>query len=150
MYRKSILISILALALAGIVFAGPRLVSAVPGSSKAPSSYAPRLTLTEAIKTSKNPLLVEFYTDSCLTCREITPWVHQLAKKYKNELTLVMVDVDDPKQERTVDVFRVDYVPAIFVFDAKRMATAKVNAAGYSSIQHLERAIKKAMQQAKA
>ncbi|MEM0951824.1 MAG: thioredoxin family protein [Cyanobacteria bacterium P01_H01_bin.74] len=87
-----------------------------------PSSYDPGIPIQEAFKTSKTPILVEFYSDTCSTCRRLTPVIHSLYEgRYHNRLTLVMMDVTDPDNRDIAQLFGVNVLPGIYIFDHKRM-----------------------------
>lgn len=87
-----------------------------------PSSYDKGLTIEQAFKTSKVPLLIEFYSDSCGTCKTLTPVIHELHRThYHDRLTVVMMDVADPATQDIARLFGVDSLPAVYVFDHKKM-----------------------------
>lgn len=144
MYRQSFFLVVMALLVMGILSGGTRIVSAIPGLSGLPSSYDPKINVQEAIMTSEKPLLIEFYTDSCRTCQHVTPWVHQLGKKYKDDFQFVMVDADNPDNAQVSQIFAIEYVPAIFIFDFKHMTKAQVDTSAYGSYNALDRGIQKA------
>jgi len=151
MYRKSFFVVAFALLLVGILFTGTRMVAAIPGITGYPSSYDPKTTLQDATNTSKTPILVEFYTDQCHTCKQVTPWVHHLASgKYKNQVTLVMINLDDPQQSQYGNAFGVTYVPTIYVFDPHTMAKAQVDPNSYGTMQQVDTGISQALSQVKS
>jgi thiol:disulfide interchange protein len=87
-----------------------------------PSRYDPGVTIDTAFKTAKTPLLVEFYSDTCGRCRQVTPLLHKTAThRLKSVVTLVMLDVDNPDNEGVATLFGVKTLPAVFVFDPKKM-----------------------------
>ena len=90
-----------------------------------PSFYDPGLKIDEAFKTSKTPLFIEFYSDECTTCRRMAPMVHELMTDPKHgftqKLTLVMIDVADPESTPVAQLFGVDELPGLYVFDFKHM-----------------------------
>jgi len=147
MYRKSILLVVCALIIAGLVGSGDRIWSALTNSGL-PSSYDPGITVMDAMQTAEHPLLIEFYRDDCSACRRVTPWVAELKEKYKDRLHFVMVDVMDPAQSQVSDLFTVQFVPALYVFDTKHMAKAMVDDRSYGSKAALDAAIERAIQAA--
>lgn len=150
MYRQSFFLVVLALIVMGILFAGTRFIAAIPGVTGLPSSYDPKVNVEEAIMTSSKPLLIEFYTDTCQTCQHVTPWVHQLNKeKYHEQLTFIMVDVNDPAQGQVAQLFGIEYVPAIFVFDFKHMTKVQINENAYASLTALDKEISQAILEVK-
>jgi thioredoxin-like negative regulator of GroEL len=148
MYRKSFFLVLISLIFMGILATGTRIVEAIPGVNGLPSSYDPKITVEDAVQSSSKPLLVEFYTDNCQTCRVVTPWVYKLQEKYSDKVTFIMVNADDPKQGQIAGIFGIEYVPAIFVFDFKHMKKVQVSLDGYSSMKSMDKAISKAIQQA--
>lgn len=92
-----------------------------------PSSYDPGLTIQEAFQTSKVPLLIEFYSDTCGTCKKVTPMLHELKQSaYKDRLTLVMLDVEDPDTAMVAQLFGVEELPALYVFDHHHMKKLQI------------------------
>ena len=114
MFKKSLLMVALVMT---VVFASA-FTSQMIQTRGLPSSYDPGLSIDDAFKTSKVPVFIEFYTDTCSTCRKVSPWVHELVKeKYKDQLTLVMVDVEYPENQQVAQLFGVEELPAMYVFD---------------------------------
>jgi thiol:disulfide interchange protein len=89
-----------------------------------PSAFDKGVTLEQAFKQGRGPIMVEFYSDACGTCRKVAPWVHHAAEQ--QGLTLVMVDTQDPKNFPFVDLFGVKTLPALFVFDFQHMKKHQV------------------------
>jgi thiol-disulfide isomerase/thioredoxin len=145
-YRTSFFIVILSILVVGVLSMGSRFVGAIPGMSVLPSSYDPKIGVAEAARMSDKPLLIEFYTDTCQTCQVITPWVHKLSKKYRDDMTFIMVNADDPLQRDVVTIFAIEYVPAIFVFDFNKMTKAQIDPDSYRNEHTLDQAIGNALQ----
>jgi thioredoxin-like negative regulator of GroEL len=107
-----------------------------------PSSFDSGLTIEKAFKTSSVPLLIEFYSDSCGTCRRMAPIVHHLqANRYKGRLTMVMMDVTDPANRDIAQLFGVDALPALYVFDHHHMKKHVIPPESFVSQHRLEQAI---------
>ncbi|HEY9746895.1 MAG TPA: thioredoxin domain-containing protein [Oculatellaceae cyanobacterium] len=107
-----------------------------------PSSYDSGLTIETAFKTSKVPLLVEFYSDDCGTCRKLTPLIHQLHKElYRDQLTVVMMDVNDPAIQDIARLFGVDSLPALYVFDHRHMRKHQIPPEAFTSRDKLQSAL---------
>lgn len=145
MYRKSFFIVVLSLIVMGLLASGTKMVMAIPGLTGLPSSYDPHVRMEDAMQNSTKPLLVEFYTDSCGTCKVLTPWAHSLKEKYADDLTFVMVDVSDSRNSQISQIFNIQFVPAIFVFDAKHMTKAQVSTRNYGSKDSLDKGIANAL-----
>jgi thiol:disulfide interchange protein len=111
-----------------------------------PSSYDPGLSIESAFKTSKVPILVEFYSDNCSTCKQLTPLIHTLYEdQYKNRLTLVMLDVSEPDNQDIARLFGVDALPGVYVFDAHHMKKYPIQPENFISKQRLQHALDKAL-----
>lgn len=111
-----------------------------------PSSFDSGLTIEQAFKTSKVPLLVEFYSDTCGTCRRLTPEIHKLYEgPYKGKLTLVMLDVMEPENQQIAQLFGVDALPGIYLFDHKHMKKHPIPPEAFTSAQALKSAIDQAL-----
>ena len=99
-----------------------------------PSSYDTGLTIEKAFKTSKAPLLIEFYSDTCGACRRVAPLVHTLSEtRYKNRLTPVMMDVDDSDTRSIAELFGVNTLPALYIFDHHHMKKHAIPAESFVS-----------------
>jgi len=111
-----------------------------------PSSYDSGLTIEKAFKSSKVPLLIEFYSDTCNTCRRMAPMIHELYEThYKQRLTVVMMDVSDPGNQDIARLFGVDSLPALYIFDHHRMKKYRIRSEDFSSKGTLQQAIDEAL-----
>lgn len=111
-----------------------------------PSSYDPGISIETAFKTSKVPILVEFYSDTCSTCKQLTPVIHELKEgPYKHRLTLVMLDVSEPDNQDIAKLFGVDALPGVFVFDPHRMKKHAIKPEFFTSKGTLQQAIDHAL-----
>ncbi|WP_373532788.1 thioredoxin family protein [Vampirovibrio sp.] len=111
-----------------------------------PSSHDPGLSIDQAFKTSKVPLLVEFYSDTCGTCQTLTPVIHELqAGPYKDRLTLVMLDVSEPSNQEIAKLFGVDALPGVFIFDHHHMKKYPIKPENFVSKGTLQQAIDAAL-----
>lgn len=111
-----------------------------------PSAYDPGLSIEKAFKTSKAPLLVEFYSDSCGTCKRLTPLIHTLqTERYPQRLTLVMMDVSEPANEDIARLFGVDALPGLYVFDHHHMKKYQIPPERFISRASLQQALDEAL-----
>jgi thiol-disulfide isomerase/thioredoxin len=106
-----------------------------------PSRYDTGLTLDNAFKQTKTPLLVEFYSDTCGTCQRITPMVHDTARQLDGKLTLVMVDVTNPDNQMFTQLFGVTTIPRVFVFDPRKMKKHAVPETALADASLLKKAL---------
>ena len=63
---------------------------------------------------SKEPVLVDFYTDSCPPCRMMAPLLQEMEAEAKGQFKVVKIDAATEMQ--LASQFRVNSVPAFFVF----------------------------------
>jgi thioredoxin 1 len=77
----------------------------------------PELTcdeLQKIIDESKKPVIVEFFTRSCIPCTRIGPLLLEIRRDFANELTVVKVDIEEhPAVAAKHDVAA---VPTLLVF----------------------------------
>ncbi len=138
MFKKSLLMVALVMT---VVFASA-FTSQMIQTQGLPSSFDPGLSIDEAFKTSKVPVFIEFYTDTCSTCRKVSPWVHDLVKeKYKDQLTLVMIDVEYPENQQVAQLFGVEELPAMYVFDFKNMKKHPIESKYFGSRDGIDQAL---------
>ena len=111
-----------------------------------PSSYDTGLTIEKAFKTSKVPLLIEFYSDSCGTCKRLAPVIHALEDgPYKGRTTLVMLDVTEGSNQDIARLFGVDSLPGLYVFDHLHMKKHAIKPEDFTSQARLQKAIDEAL-----
>ena len=63
---------------------------------------------------SKEPVLVDFYTDSCPPCRMMAPVLQEMEAEANGQFKVVKIDAGIEGQ--LASTFRVNSVPAFFVF----------------------------------
>ena len=138
MFKRSFFLVTL---IVGLVFASA-LASQLWISKDLPSTYDTGLTIERAFKTARTPLLIEFYSDTCGSCRRVAPWVHDLVEtSYHQRLTPVMMDVNDPDTRSIAELFGVNTLPALYIFDQHHMKKHVVPAESFISKAALARAL---------
>ncbi len=142
MFRRSV---VLVLGVVALVLASS-FVSRMMLSGNLPSAYDTGLTVDTAFKTSEKPLLIEFYTDECTSCQMVTPLVHRTHKNNFNEqLTMVMVDVANPNNAPFMQLFGIQSVPALFVFDHKHMKKEAIEFSAFQTPNTIAHAVREAL-----
>jgi thiol-disulfide isomerase/thioredoxin len=109
--------------------------------SQLPSFYDAGLTVEKAFKTAKTPLVIEFYSDACGTCKQVTPMVHKVATRLRDRATWVMVDVTQPDNQMTAQLFGVTTIPRVFVFHPRQMKKHAIASATLQTPAALQQAI---------
>lgn len=142
MYWQSIILVLLVLA--GGLFVG--FWQQGDSLARRPSFYDPGLTIEQAAETSEKPLLVEFYSDTCATCQRLTPLLHQLyIQRFQNDYTLVMLNTERPENRLYIELFQVETIPALFVFQPKKMKKTRLNVEQVTSVQELSQLLASAV-----
>lgn len=123
MFKKSLILVALVV---GMVFVSSFATQMVM-TRNLPSSFDTGLTIDEAFRTAETPLLIEFYTDACSTCRRLTPPLHHIVKtEYADKLTVVMLDLTDPANQQIAQLFGVKELPGLYVFDSRKMKKQQI------------------------
>jgi thiol-disulfide isomerase/thioredoxin len=94
-----------------------------------PSSYDTGKPLMQVAEEAQGkPLLVEFYTNSCVRCIKIVPMVHHVAKTRRASqcFSLALVNAELAENKLFTDLFSVTEVPALFLFNPKKMKKTSV------------------------
>jgi len=76
-----------------------------------------QITITEfeaEVLNSKEPVLVDFYTDTCNPCRMMTPVLQEMETEANG--TFKVVKIDAAAEASLAASFRVSSVPAFFAF----------------------------------
>ncbi len=142
MFRRSIVVVLGVIALVLV----SSFVNAMMLSGNLPSAYDTGLTVDTAFKTSEKPLLIEFYTDECTSCQMVTPLVHRAYKHNFNEqLTMVMVDANNPNNAPFMQLFGIQTVPALYVFDHKHMKKEAIGFEAFETPKTIAHAIREAV-----
>ncbi len=145
MFRKSFFLVVSILALVFVSAFSTQLWI----SGQLPSAYDPGLKIEEAFATSEHPLLIEFYADSCSACRQVTPVLHGVYEAhFKDRLTLVMLDIDDPDVFQVSQLFGVTAIPAVYVFDFKHMKKEEIALRDLFSESRLRESLDRAVAEA--
>jgi len=69
----------------------------------------------EKVLDSKIPVLMDFYTDWCSSCRAISPFMETAAEKYKDKLKVIKVDCDEC--ENLAADFEIRTIPTLIMMN---------------------------------
>jgi len=71
-------------------------------------------TFDEAIKSSSEPVLVDFWAEWCGPCKMIAPTLEEIGKDYEGRLKIAKLNIDDsPDIARRFDVMS---IPTLILF----------------------------------
>jgi thiol:disulfide interchange protein len=115
-----------------------------------PSSYDTEIAspVQARINAAKTPLiLIEFYQDPCLNCRALAPVLHDWEKSPQASacFTLIPVNIEKPENRFYMDIFQVQQVPALFVFQPQQMKKTPVRLQG--EVSSTPQAIQRTLEQ---
>jgi thioredoxin 1 len=82
---------------------------------------------------SKEPVLVDFYTDSCPPCRMMAPVLQEMETEAKGQYKVVKIDAGVEGQ--LASTFRVNSVPAFFIFSNGKCVGQTLGAKSKSSMK---------------
>ncbi|MFH0702528.1 MAG: thioredoxin family protein [bacterium] len=101
-----------------------------PKTNLLPSDYTTGITWEKALKIKK-PIIVNFYVDWCGYCRRFAPVLENLRKEYESKFTFVIINTDDPKNEKLVNSFMIKSFPSLFFVNPKNGRRVFVNQSIY-------------------
>ena len=84
------------------------------------NSIEPNQAFSEPI-----PIVLEFYADWCETCIRIAPTMLNLEKEYRNDINLVMLNVDNPRWQDYIEKYDVQGIPQFNFFDKSGIEKGK-------------------------
>ncbi len=67
-----------------------------------------------SIINSKKPVLVDFYADWCMPCKQVTPILKQVKAELKEQVRIIKVNVD--KNPAIATKFQIRNIPTLILF----------------------------------
>ncbi len=67
-----------------------------------------------SIINSKKPVLVDFYADWCMPCKQVTPILKQVKAELKDQVRIIKVNVD--KNPAIATKFQIRNIPTLILF----------------------------------
>ena len=87
------------------------------------------------IKNSDLPVFVDFWAEWCGPCKTMTPILSELAKKYKNRLKVIKVNVD--KKPNLASQFQIKGIPTMILFKEGSAVWRESGARSLAEIEYL-------------
>ncbi len=93
------------------------------------------LNFESEVMSSDQPVLVDFTATWCGPCRQIAPFIDQLADEYAGRAKVVKLDIDDAPS--TAARFGIRGVPTLYVFKGGKIVAQQQGAAPKTIIAKL-------------
>ncbi|HBH18108.1 MAG TPA: hypothetical protein DDX14_04075 [Cyanobacteria bacterium UBA9579] len=127
----------------GIAIMTNNFVQAVPPkASLLPSDYDTGISWSEAVKLNK-PIVVNFYVDWCGYCKRFAPTLENLRKEYKSKYSFVLVNAEDPANQKLVKEYNISGFPSLYLVNPKNNTKEFVNHSLYSQPELLKKELNK-------
>ena len=96
-------------------------------------------SLPELIRSSRKPVLVDFWAEWCDPCKMVSPVVERIAKEYSGRLMTVKVNIDE--KPHVASTYEVHSIPTIMLFYQGDSLMRVVGAQPYEALKReIERA----------
>ena len=88
-------------------------------TGKAPLDNLARSSLNpDTALLNGKPTVFEFYADWCQSCRSMAPTMLEVSKEFKDEVDIVLLNVDNINWRYLIDRYKVTGIPQLNFFDA--------------------------------
>ena len=91
--------------------------------------------LTELVRTSTVPVLVDFYADWCGPCRLMAPVLDQIARQHAGEVVVAKLDTD--RNPATAERFGIRGIPTMILFRNGREFRRQVGAVPAAAVERM-------------
>ena len=113
---KNTLIALVALVLIGISISS--CMAILPKANMKPSDYDLGVTLEQASAEDK-PIIGVFYVDWCTYCKKFMPRLDKVRNITKDEFNVVLINVENPENEKLVREYQISGYPTVYIIDSK-------------------------------
>lgn len=88
------------------------------------------------------PTILEFYADWCEACRSMAPAMDSVESSYRQQLNVVLLNVDNPRWQPEVERYAVNGIPQLELFDRTGSAIGRsIGARSATELESLARAL---------
>ena len=91
--------------------------------------------LSELLRTSTVPVLVDFYADWCGPCRLMAPVLDQIARAHAGDVLVVKLDTD--RNPATAERFGIRGIPTMILFRDGRELRRQVGAVPAAAVERM-------------
>ncbi len=90
----------------------------LPKADMKPSDYDLGVTMEQASKEDK-PIIAVFYVDWCTYCKKFMPRLDKVRNINKDEFNVVLINVEDPDNEKISREYKIGAFPTVYIIDPK-------------------------------
>jgi thioredoxin 1 len=99
-----------------------------------------RQSFEQMIRASKQPVLVDVYSDTCAPCHAMKPVLKELKDRFGEKLRIIKIN--GPQNMKFMRDYRIEAFPTLMLFQGGKIAWTQL---GYTPTSRLERMIKDAV-----
>ena len=141
--NKKLRISLIAVAI--ILLIGISVTSCMailPKANMKPSDYDLGMTMEQASKQDK-AILTVFYVDWCTYCKKFMPRLDKVRNINKDNLNVVLINVEDPANEKISRDYKIGAFPTVYIIDPKYDYRSHIDGAFLESVDVLNTEVHK-------
>lgn len=132
---KTIITALVVLVLVGVSAACYALM---PKADMKPSEYDLGMTYEKAAQEDK-PIVAVFYVDWCTYCRRFMPRLDKARNINKNMYNVVLINVEDPANEKIAKEYRITGYPTVYIMDPKYDNRVHIDGSYLDSVSSLNK-----------
>src|SRR5574344_2580519 len=136
---KTILISAVIIILIGISAA---CFAILPKANMKPSDYDLGVTYAQAAKQDK-PIIAVFYADWCTYCKRFMPRLDKVRNINKNDYNVVLINVEDPANQKLVEEYKISGYPTVYVIDPMYNNRVHIDSGFLESVNSLNQEVQR-------